>query len=157
MSKMFVLGRLGRDAEKRTTQSGDVVVSLAIAYNYGRKGNDGKRPSQWVDASFWGKRAESVAPYLTKGAQVAVTLDEVHIETYEGRNGQGHKLVGRVLDVELAGNRDNQSGGQAPSPAPSPAPRQAPAPAPASSGFDGMDDDIPFRDPLSYRGMHLVL
>ena len=56
---------------------------------------------------------------------------------------------------------------RAPAPAPAYAPRppaaaprqpQAPAQAPrASSGFDDMDDDIPFRDPLAYRGAHLVL
>jgi single-strand DNA-binding protein len=151
MSKMFVLGRLGRDAETRYTQSGDAVVGLAVAYNFGRKGEDGKRPSQWLDCSFWGKRAEAVAPYLTKGAQVAVTLDEVHIETYEGRNGQGHKLVGRVMDLELAGSRDSQQQSQSQPPAQPrqqqrPAPQQrTPAPAGgASSGFEDMDDDIPF-------------
>ena len=36
------------------------------------------------------------------------------------------------------------------------APAQRPAAAPAGSGFDDMDDDIPFRDPLAYRGAHLV-
>lgn len=41
---------------------------------------------------------------------------------------------------------------------PAPAPKAAPAPAPrATSGFDDMDDDIPFRDPLSYTGMHAVM
>ena len=43
-----------------------------------------------------------------------------------------------------------------------PAPARAPAPAPAQSrapagGFDDMDDDIPFRDVLAYRGVHLVI
>lgn len=41
---------------------------------------------------------------------------------------------------------------------PAPAPKAAPAPAPrATGGFDDMDDDIPFRDPLSYTGMHAVM
>ena len=41
---------------------------------------------------------------------------------------------------------------------PAPAPKPAPAPAPrANGGFDDMDDDIPFRDPLSYAGMHAVM
>lgn len=138
---MFFLGRLGRDAEVRHTQAGDVVVSLAVAYPYGRKGDDGRRPSEWVSASFWGKRAEAVAPYLTKGSQVLLTLEEVHIETFEGKNGPGHKLVGRVTDLELASSRDNQA---APAPRPASAPQPRPAPAPASSGFDDMSDDIPF-------------
>ena len=37
------------------------------------------------------------------------------------------------------------------------APKPAPKPAPVGSGFDDMSDDIPFRDPMAYRGAHLVL
>lgn len=135
--KAHGIARIGRDVELRTTQSGETVASLSLAFSYGRKGDDNKRPTQWVDASFWGKRAEAVAPYITKGAQVYVVLDDVHIETFQGKNGEGHKLAARVSDLELIGPRQDSA-----APAPRPAPR--PAPAPASSGFDGMDDDVPF-------------
>ena len=153
MSKMFGLARLGRDAEIRTTSQGESVATLALAFSYGRKGSDGNRPTQWVDAALWGKRAEALAPYLLKGGLVSVLLEDVHIETYQGKNGEASKLVGRVVDVELAGG-----GARAASPAPAPraAPRPAPAPA-AGSGFDDMTDDVPFRDPVSYRGAHLVM
>ena len=153
MSKMFGLARLGRDAEIRTTSQGESVATLALAFSYGRKGSDGNRPTQWVDAALWGKRAEALAPYLLKGGLVSVLLEDVHIETYQGKNGEASKLVGRVVDVELAGG-----GARAASPAPAPraAPRPAPAPA-AGSGFDDMTDDVPFRDPMSYRGAHLEM
>ena len=153
MSKMFGLARLGRDAEIRTTSQGESVATLALAFSYGRKGSDGNRPTQWVDAALWGKRAEALAPYLLKGGLVSVLLEDVHIETYQGKNGEASKLVGRVVDVELAGG-----GARAASPAPAPraAPRPAPAPA-AGSGFDDMTDDVPFRDPMSYRGAYLVM
>ena len=141
--KAYGLARLGRDAEIRYTQGGDAVASLSLAFSYGRKGEDGRRPTQWVDGSLWGKRAEALAPYLTKGSLVVVTLEDVHIETYQGKNGEGHKLAGRVIDLELAGGGERQ---EAPAPqraAPQrtqPAPRQA---APATA-FDDMADDIPF-------------
>ena len=140
MSKMFGLARLGRDAEIRTTGQGESVATLALAFSYGRKGSDGNRPTQWVDAALWGKRAEALAPYLTKGGLVSVVLEDVHIETFEGKNGPCHKLAARVVDVELASPKQASA---APAPAPRPAPRPAPAPA-AGSGFDNMDDDIPF-------------
>ena len=140
MSKMFGLARLGRDAEIRTTGQGESVTTLALAFSYGRKGSDGKRPTQWVDGALWGKRAEALAPYLTKGGLVSVLLEDVHIETYQGKNGEASKLVGRVVDVELAGGGERAA---SPAPAPRPAPRQAPAPA-AGGGFDDMDSDIPF-------------
>ena len=153
MSKMFGLARLGRDAEIRTTSQGESVATLALAFSYGRKGSDGNRQTQWVDAALWGKRAEALAPYLLKGGLVSVLLEDVHIETYQGKNGEASKLVGRVVDVELAGG-----GARAASPAPAPraAPHPAPAPA-AGSGFDDMTDDVPFRDPMSYRGAYLVM
>lgn len=136
--KAFGLARLGRDAEIRTTSNGEQVATLALAFSYGRKGSDGKRPTQWVDGALWGKRAEALAPYLLKGGLVSVSLEDVHVETFDGKNGPGHKLAARVVDVELAGGGERTA---APAPAPRPAPRP---PASASSGFDGMDDDIPF-------------
>lgn len=151
--KAFGLARLGRDAEIRTTSQGESVVTLALAFSYGRKGSDGNRPTQWVDAALWGKRAEALAPYLVKGGLVSVSLEDVHIETFDGKNGPGHKLVARVVDVELASPKQ---AGTAPAPSPAPAPRQAPAPS-GGSGFEDMPDDVPFRDPVSYRGAHLVL
>lgn len=133
------LARLGRDAETRFTNDGTPVASLSLAFSYGKKGADGKRPTQWVDASLWGPRAEALAQYLVKGTLVVAYLDDLHIETYQGRNGEGHKLAGRVADIELvpSGQRNE---GEAPRQQQRPAQRQAPQ----SSGFDDMDDEIPF-------------
>lgn len=145
--KLIGLIRLGSDVELRYTNDGTPVAELRAAWNYGRKGDDGKRPTQWASLSLWGERAEKLAPYLLKGAQFLVHADDAHVETYQGRNGEGHKLVGRVDTLEFAGG-DRQQGGQAPAPAQrAAAPARAPAPAPKpNSGFDGFDDDsdIPF-------------
>ncbi|WP_334166294.1 single-stranded DNA-binding protein [Achromobacter mucicolens] len=83
MAQLFGLARIGRDAVVRHTQGGEPVANLALPFAYGKKDADGKRPTQWVDASLWGQRAEALAPYLTVGVKVSVTIDEVHIETYE--------------------------------------------------------------------------
>jgi hypothetical protein len=79
-----------------------------------------------------------------KGTVHCFTLDEVHIEEYEGKNGKGTKLVGRVTDVEL-GPRvgDAPAGGAQPqreNQMPPQGGRQSTAPQ--NQGFD--DDDIPF-------------
>ena len=138
MSKMFGLARLGRDAELRTTSNGDTVATLALAFTRRVKG---EKLTQWVDGALWGKRAESLAPYLLKGGLVAVTLEDVHIETFTSQKGDGHKLAGRVIAVELAGGGERTA---APAPRQAPAPRPAPATAPMGSGFDDLDSDIPF-------------
>lgn len=137
------LARLGKDAEIRYLPNGDAVASLALAFSYGKKDESGKRPTQWVDAALWGKRAESLNQYLIKGTQVVAYLEDVRIETYEGKSGQGSKLVARVADIELvAGNSTPQQAAaprQTPRPAPAPAPKQS-----TGSGFDDMSDDPPF-------------
>lgn len=151
--KAFGLARLGRDAEIRTTSQGESVATLALAFSYGRKGSDGNRPTQWVDAALWGKRAEALAPYLVKGGLVSVSLEDVHIETFDGKNGPGHKLAARVVDVELASPKQ---AGAAPTQRLAPAQRPAPAPS-GGHGFEDMDSDIPFMDALKRRGAHLVM
>lgn len=143
--KTIGLARLGRAAEIRYLPDGTAVANLSLAVNYGQKGNDGSRPTQWIDASMWGKQAESLAQFMTKGSVHCFALSDLHLEEYEGRNGKGVKLVARVDSVELGprvGGQDDQGGAPAgrPAPAAGAAPRPAPRPAP---NFDD-DSDIPF-------------
>ena len=128
---LTALARLGRDAELRFTQKGDPVCELALAVNYGRKGDDGNRPTQWISASLWGQRAEALAPHLSKGKLLYVVIEEPHIETYEGKNGAGSKMVGRIVSLEFAGGGQHQEGQprqQAPQQRQQPAQQQAPRP-----------------------------
>jgi len=137
---MTGLARLGRDAAVRFIPSGEAVANLSLAFNYGRKGTDGKQPTQWVDAALWGKRAEALAQYLTKGQLVDVVLSDVHIESFTSRDGhEGNKLAARVMELEFAGG--SRRNGEA-----AEGQRQAPAAAPAAApgSFDDMADDIPF-------------
>lgn len=129
---------LGRDAEVRFTAKGDAVASLSLAYNYGKRDADGKQPTQWVDASMWGKRAESLTQYLLKGKEIWAVLDDVHIETYKKKDGtEGFKLAARVVDIKFVKNGTQQSARPAPAAAPKAAAKQ-------STGFDEMDSDIPW-------------
>lgn len=155
---LTILGRIGRDVELRHTQNGDAVAGISLAYSYGRKGPDGNKPSQWVDATLWGKQAEALQPYLTKGKLIAVSLDDVHIEEYPKKDGTtGSKLAGRVVKIEFASSGDRPNGGghaQAQGQAQgqytqnhrAQAPRQQAAPQQMSQ-YDqqnNFDDDVPF-------------
>jgi len=136
---MFGLARVGRDVEVRNTPSGDSVANVSLAFNVRVKN---EKATQWVDGVLWGKRADALAQYLTKGTAVSVLLGDVNIETFTKGDGTvSSKLVGRIVEIDLAG------GGQATQAPPPPAPRPPPPPprpAPAAHGFDDMDDDIPF-------------
>lgn len=143
MATLTGLFTLGRDAETRATQNGTTVITLAVAYNYGRKGDDGKKPSQWVRASMFGKQAEALVPYLTKGKQVSLVIRDLHIATFQKQDGSTGTSLEGVADFDDFARVPKQEGA-APAPRPAPAQRPAPAPAPAGSGFDDMDDDVPF-------------
>ena len=141
MAQLTGLFTLGRDAETRVTQGGTTVVQLAVAYNYGRKGEDGKKPSQWVRASMFGKQAEALAPHLTKGKQVSLVIRDMHIATFQKQDGSTGTSLEGVADFDDFARGATQQGTQAPPPPP---PRPAPAPR-ASSGFDEFDSsDVPF-------------
>lgn len=132
------LARLGRDAEIRYTQGGTAVANLALAFNYGRKDDSGQQPTQWVQATLWGKRAESLVPYLTKGTAIVAYMSETHIEEFQKRDGTtGISLSARIDDLELVpGQRKN--GQQQPAQRPQQQPQGDP-------GFDDdLDDRIPF-------------
>jgi single-strand DNA-binding protein len=140
---------LGRDAEVRYTQSGDPVATLSLAYNYGRKGQDGRMPTQWVEAALWGKLAESLQPYLLKGGKVYADLDDVHIEEYQARDGATKaKLVAKIANIKLAGSRQEaaeqqQTYAEPQRPAPTAQkPRQAAQKPVAAADLE--DDTIPF-------------
>ena len=142
--------RIGRDAELRRIPSGEAVINLGLAYNHGQKSSDGKKPTQWVDAVLWGKRAESLAQYLVKGTQVECILGDVHIESFNKADGTPYtKLAARIQDIEFVGaaGQSRNEGSQhnsAASHAPT-TPASNPKPTPSrGGGFDDMDDDIPF-------------
>jgi single-strand DNA-binding protein len=144
MLTAFGMARIGRDAELRSTPAGDSVIQLSLAFNVFVKK---EKVTQWVEAAIWGTRAESLAPYLLKGKAVSVVLENLHAETFNKADGTpSTKLVARIAEIDLAPSGDGQKSTSAPAPAPAPRPaQQRPAPQKsAPTGFDDMDDDIPF-------------
>ena len=146
MAQLIDVARIGRDAELRYTPGNNstAVVNLALACDYGRKDETGRRPTQWVEASLWGKQAEALAPFLLKGQQVLVTVDDIHIEQYQSQNGTGTKLVGRISNLKLVGSAPQQVATPQSARQPAPRQQQSQRPTPGDDNYDSFDDDIPF-------------
>ena len=151
MPQLTDIGRIGRDAELRYTtgQNPTAVVALTLACDYGRKGQDGKKPTQWVEAVIFGKQAEALAPYLVRGQLMHFTIDDVHIEEFKRTDGApGNKLTGKVIAIKFAGSPPQ---GSQPQPQAQQQPRKQQAPRQQQNqqgthgkDFDSYDDDIPF-------------
>lgn len=146
-------GRIGRDAELRHTPDNFAVCNVPVAVEYGRKGQDGRKPTQWYELTLWGKQAEGLAQYLTKGKQIFFTGEDLRIETFQKNDGTtGHKLCCRVSGIKFASDgQGQQQAQQRPQQQ-----RQAQQPAAQQSpNYDSFDDDIPFDNP--YRGSRALI
>lgn len=138
MNNITIAGQLGRDAEVRYLPNGDAVANFSVADSQGKE-----KPTIWWNCQLFGKRAESLSQYLTKGQSVTVS-GNITQRTYQKDGVDKTAMEIRVSDVALQGGRKDDSQ-PAPRQAPRPAPsRQAPAPRGSQgSGFDDLDE-IPF-------------
>ena len=164
VNKVIIVGNLGRDPEMRSFPSGDQVANVTIATTdrYKDKATgEFKEITEWHRVSFFGRLAEIAGQYLRKGSQVYVE-GSLRTRKWTDKDGQEkYSTEIRADQMQMLGSRqgmggpgpsDDGGGGYdeprraaAPAPrAPAAAPRQAPAPSKAASGFDDMDDDIPF-------------
>jgi single-strand DNA-binding protein len=159
VNKVILVGNLGRDPEMRYLPSGEAVANLAIATTDKYKDKTGQMVEQteWHRVSFFGRTAEVCGQYLKKGSQVYVEgsirtrkyTDKEGVEKYATEiRGDRMQMLGGRSGGGMADMDDyNQTAGAGAQSAPRSQPRgNAPAAAqrPASSGFDDMDDDIPF-------------
>ena len=93
VNNVVLIGRLTRDATLRSTTGGTSVAKFSIAVNKKRKSGDTfKDEAQFFDITIWGKLAESLNSYLTKGKLIAVT-GELTQERWSGDDGQNHSKV----------------------------------------------------------------
>jgi len=153
VNKVILVGNLGRDPDMRYLPSGDAVANLALATTdkFKDKSGEMKEVTEWHRISFFGRQAEICGQYLKKGSQIYVEgslrtrkyTDKDGVEKYATEiRGDRMQMLGSKGGGGMADMDDSGYTAQA---APKPAPRpSAPATRPASSGFDDMEDDIPF-------------
>jgi single-strand DNA-binding protein len=147
VNKVFLLGNLGRDPEVRYTQGGTTVANLRIATTERRPdGNGGwQDQTEWHSVVVFGKQADNVKKYLTKGRQVFV---EGSLRTRQWQDQQGQKRYSTEVvarDIRFVGGRPGGSPGGGGGFG---APDDMAAPVGADTGMEdfggGPDDDIPF-------------
>ena len=142
VNKVILVGNLGRDAELRYTPGGAAVATLNLATTEVFKDREGqkKEDTQWHRVILWGKTAETLRDYLTKGKQIYV---EGKLQTRKWKDKDGNdKYTTEVRGdrvVLLGGGGRGAGGGEH-------AERSGDSPTQAEPGgsVELTDDDIPF-------------
>ncbi len=109
-NKVILLGNLTRDVEMRYTQGGTAIGKLGMAVNrrYTQNGET-KESTCFVDLTAWGRQAEILSQYTSKGAQLFVE-GRLEYSTWEAKEGgKRSKLEVVVENFQLMGGR---SGGR---------------------------------------------
>ena len=139
VNRVILIGNLGANPEMRFTQGGQAVANLRLATTekWTDKNGQKQEATEWHRVVVWGKQAEIVGQYLTKGRQVFI---EGSIRTRQWQDQQGQKrftteIVAR--NVQMLGSRTERSGDDVAATVP-------PDDAVTSDFGGGPDDDIPF-------------
>ncbi len=162
VNKVILIGNCGRDPEIRYLPSGQAVANISIATTSRRKdrtSGETVEDTQWHRVTFYDRLAEIAGEYVKKGRPIYIE-GRLKYGKYTDQAGVEKNTVDIIAtEMQLLGGRegmgapsgggDDDSGGtpaRRPAAAPRPA-ASAPAGKPAAkpaSGFDDMDDDIPF-------------
>ena len=162
VNKVILIGNCGRDPEIRYLPSGQAVANISIATTNRRKdrtSGETVEDTQWHRVTFYDRLAEIAGEYVKKGRPIYIE-GRLKYGKYTDQAGVEKNTVDIIAtEMQLLGAREGMGGpsgggddeGGAPARRPAAAPRPAASAAPSgkpaakpASGFDDMDDDIPF-------------
>jgi single-strand DNA-binding protein len=162
-NKVIIVGNCGRDPEVRYLPSGSAIANVTVATSRQWKdktSGERQEETEWHRITFFDRMAEIAGEYLKKGRPVYVE-GRLKTRKYTDKDGVEKYATDIIAtDMQLLGGREGGSGAasggvagddtgepRAAAPRSAPPARSAPAAKPAaksSTGFDDMDDDIPF-------------
>lgn len=141
VNKVILIGNLGKDPETRYMQNGDAVTNITIATTDTWKDKNGEKQekTEWHQITFYRKLAEIAGEYLKKGRPVYI---EGRLETrkWTDKNGIERYTTGIIaMDMKTLGSKPGSDSVQDQTAA-----NSSSGDSKGASGFDDMDDDIPF-------------
>lgn len=150
MNKVSIVGRIARNLELKTTQSGIATLNLTVACQRKVKNANGQYDSDFINCVAWRQTAEFIAKHFTKGERIGLT-GTIQTRTYDTQDGSKRYVTEVVVDnVEFVAAKSDGSGAPAAQAQTSYQQPQQQAPAQPhqmamNEGFTEVDDDeLPF-------------
>jgi single-strand DNA-binding protein len=144
LNKVLIIGNLGQDPETKYLPSGDAVTNLSVATTdrwKDKQTGEEKERTEWHRVAFFGRRAEVIAEFFSKGDPIYVegSLQTRKWEDKEGNDRYTTEIKGRDFQFLSRKGEGNGGGGNRQQ-------QEKPAARPAAGAeqADGFDDDIPF-------------
>ena len=150
LNKVMLIGNLTRDPELRHTPSGKSVSELGLAINRSWTNDQGQKQEEttFVDVSVWGRQAEVIQQYVTKGSPIYIE-GRLQLDSWDDKTTGQKRSKLRVIceNFQFLGGKSGGGGSSAERPQQSSAPQRSGSPQGASAApaqdFQE-DDDIPF-------------
>ncbi|HDV6097133.1 TPA: single-stranded DNA-binding protein [Staphylococcus pseudintermedius] len=144
LNRVVLVGRLTKDPEFRTTQSGVEVATFTLAVNRNYKNKNGEQQADFINCIVFRKQAENVNNYLNKGNLAGVD-GRLQSRSYENQEGRRVFVTEVVCDsVQFLEPKNNTQSNNQPQQQRSQAPVQDNPFAIANGPIDIDDDDMPF-------------
>ena len=112
-NQVILLGNLTRDVELKHTPSNQAVANIGLAMNRQYQTKDGERREEttFVDCEAWGRQAEVMAQYLSKGRPVFIQ-GRLKLDTWQDQQGQNRSKLKVVIEnFQFVGGREGGGGG----------------------------------------------
>lgn len=144
LNKAILMGRLTRNPELRHTQSNTAVASFTLAIGRDRKGQNNERQTDFIDCVAWGKTAEFVNQWFTKG-MMAIVVGRIQSRNWEDKNGNKCVAVEVYVDeVSFGETKKSHENNQQEAQNSSPASFSSPADSSDFAELADDDSDVPF-------------
>jgi len=114
--KVIIAGNIGKDIELKTTAAGlsFVKFGVAVSDNYLSKSGEKVETTEWFNCAFWGKQAETIAQYFSKGSSILVegVMKTSKYTDKDGVERSSTDLVGK--EFKFLDKKSASQGAQAP-------------------------------------------
>lgn len=111
MNKVVIAGRLARDPELRATAMGKSVMTFSVAVDRRFK-QEGQPTADFFNVTAWGKQAEVISQYMTKGSQIIIA-GRLQTRSYQAQDGTNRNVTEIVLEeFDFVGGKSDKKESQ---------------------------------------------